>query len=279
MDAGANIPNARAACGPASELLFPERTLKTSVQIYQGAAVFRNPADSALLMASPAGFPMYEAYGVAEAAVLGNGTLKPDLEWGPHVFDDAGSGDTIPSTLPMGWPLYAKDNRTAALTNGPGTRPLLGWYGGHTGEDTPRPIVWVGFCPFALRELLIAFAKGHADLTAVATTQDFTLYTLPGPARVFCPPAIDSLATDFSGGGTGTATLAIGTDSDPDAIGDEHDIFTGADPGVMTAGVLGYAGCLLAAGTAIKLRVATDTTVAAFSAGAFAGALLLRPGS
>lgn len=277
-DATRAIPSAREACGPASEILFPNQTIKSAIQLYQGALVFRDPADSALLKTSPAGNPTYEAYGVANANQLGDGVLQGDLEFGPHSFDNATSTDAIPAGLPLGWPVYAKDNRTVALTNGGGTRPLAGWFGGMTGESTPRPIVWVGHCPFALHELVIPVAKGHADLSDAAATMDFTLYTLLGPARVICPPCIDSL-TAFSGGGTGSGTLAIGADSDPDAIGDEKSIFTGGAAGAMTAGVLGYAGALLVAGTVIKAQFAADTTVAAFTAGAVVATLLLRPGN
>jgi len=277
-DATRNIPGVSVGAGPAAEILFPEATLKSGVTIYQSAAVFRDPADSALLVTSPAGNPMLEAWGVATDKVVGDGVIRPGVEFGPKVFDNATSTDAVPAGLPMGWPVYSKDNRTAALTNGGGTRPQLGWFGGMTGESTPRPIVWIGFCPFALHELLIPIAKGHADLTDTDTSQDFTLYTLPGPARVVCPPAIDSLSA-FSGGGTGSLTLAIGADSDPDAIGDEKSIFTGGAVGAMTAGVLGYAGALLAAGTVIKAQFVTDTTLAALTAGAVVATLRLRPGA
>lgn len=278
-DATRNIPNSRATCGPASELFFQSATMKSAVQFYQGAMTYRDPADSALLKTSPSGNPMFEPYGVSAVKQLGDGVLWAELGFGPHVFDNASGGDAVPAGLPMGWPVYSKDNRTASATNGAGLYPLKGWFGGMTGESTPRPIVWVGFCPFMLNELLIPFAKGHADLTDADTSQDFTLYTLLGPARVVAPPTIDSLATAFSGGGTGTGTIAVGADSDPDAIGDEKSIFTGGAAGAMTAGVLGYPGALLAAGTVIKLQFVTDTTLAAFTAGAVVGALRLRPGA
>jgi hypothetical protein len=259
-------------------MLFPLQTMKSGVQFYQGGLVGRDPADSALLKTAMSGYPMLEVIGISNNNQLGDGVLKANLEYGPHPLDNALSTDAVPVGFPLGWPLYAKDNHTASITNGGGLYPPCGWFGGFTGESTPRVIVWIGFCPFALHELLIPVAKGHADLTDADTSQDFTLYTLPGPARVICPPCIDSL-TDFSGGGTGTGTFAIGADSDPDAIGDEHDIFTGADPGAMTAGVLGYAGALLVAGTVIKAQFATDTTLAAYTAGAIVAHLRLRPGN
>ena len=273
-----NIPNTRSAAGPAGEMIFPVSTMKAGVQFYQGAAGFKDPNDSGLIVTAPSGSPMLEPYGVSVSKQLGDGTLWGEWGFGPHVFDNAAGADAIPATLRLGWPVYAQTNRCASVTNGGGLYPQLGWFGGMTGESTPRPIVWVGHCPFALTEILIPVAKGHADLTDADTSQDFTLYTLPGPARVICPPCVDSL-TVFTGGGTGSGTLAIGADSDPDAIGDEKSIFTGGAAGVMTAGVLGYAGALLAAGTVIKAQFVADTTLAAFTAGAVVATLRLRPGA
>jgi hypothetical protein len=277
-DATRNIPNMRAAGGPAAEILFPEQTIKSGVQLYDGAAVFRDPADSALLKTSPSGHPTYEAFGVAMASQLGDGTLRAIVSFGPHVFDNASSTDAIPATLPFGWPVYAKDNRTASLTDGGGLYPLLGWFGGMTGESTPRPIVWVGFCPFALRELLLPIAFDEADLTAAAVSQVTTLYTLPGPARVIHPPVIDSLMV-FAGGGASSVALTVGVDSTANALGTTKSIFTGGAAGALTAGTSGFAGCLLAAGSAIKFTVTADVNVSALTAGACAGAVRLRPGS
>lgn len=277
-DATRNIPNLRAAGGPAADILFPEQTIKSGVQLYDGAAVFRDPGDSALLKTSPSGHPMYEAFGVSMASQLGDGTLRAIVSFGPHVFDNASAGNAIPATLPLGWPVYSKDNRTASLTDGGGLYPLKGWFGGMTGESTPRPIVWVGFCPFKLDRLVISHAVGHADLSDAAATMDFTLYTLPGPAVVVSPPMLRTL-TAYSGGGTASGTVAIGLDSDPDAIGDEKSIFTGGAAGMMTAGVNGAAGYALAAGGVIKAQYAADTTVGAFTAGASVVSLCLRPGS
>lgn len=278
-DATRNFPNSQAPAGPASELLFPRVTIDSGVTLYQGVAVFRDPADSMKLKSAGAsGNPQWIPYGVSSVKQVGDDVLQAELTHGPHVFDNASSGDAIPATLPMGWPLYAKDNRTASLTNGAGLYPLLGWFGGMTGESTSRPIVWVGFCPFAISEVLIPFVKGHADLTDNDTSQDFTLYTLPGPCRVLHAPVIDSL-TVFTGGGATAVTVAIGADSDPDAVGDEQSIFTGGAAGAMTAGVLGYPGALLAAGTVIKAQFVTDATLLGLTTGAIVGHIRLRAGS
>lgn len=275
-DATRSIPNTRADAG--MNLNHPQFILKSAVQVYQGAALFRDPADSMLVKTSPSGNPMYQALGVSTVDQLGDGSAYALADTGPQLFTNASAGDAVPATLPLGWPLYAKDNRTAALTNGAGLYPLLGYFGGLSTDSTPRVIVWVGFCPFALHELLIPLVKAHGDLTAAATTQAFTIYTTPGPCRVICPPCNDTL-TDFSGGGTASATVMWGAAADADAIGTAKDIFTGADPGVFTAGVLGYPGALLAAATAITATFTADTTVAAYTAGALVSHLRLRPGA
>jgi hypothetical protein len=277
-DAIRAVANTIVSVGEGAEILFPEATIKSGVQLYQGAMVYRDPADSALLKTSPSGRPDFEAYGVSSVNQLGDGTLRAMLTFGPHTFENASAGNAVPATLPLGWPLYSKDNRTASLTDGGGIYPFKGWFGGLTGETTPRVIVWVGFCPFAMERLVISHAIGHADLSDAAATMDFTLYTLPGPAVVVSPPMLRSL-TAYSGGGTASGTVAIGLDSDPDAIGDEKSIFTGGAAGVMTAGVNGAAGYALAAGGVIKAQYAADTTVAAFTAGASVVSLCLRPGS
>jgi hypothetical protein len=280
-DATRNIPNSQAHAGPAADLLFPLVTIDGGVTLYQGVAVFRDPADSMKLKTSPSNNPMFVPYGVSSVKQVGDDALQGELTHGPHVFDNATGGDEILSTLPLGWPVYAKDNRTASLTDGGGLYPCLGWFGGMTGEGTPRPIVWVGFCPFAIREIVVSKAIGHADLDAAATTQDFTLYTLPGPVVVVGVPWVRSL-TVFSGGSISACLFSFGADADVDAIGDEVDIFTGATaaPKAMTAGVNGAAGYPLAAGVVLKCRVAaTGDNVVNASAGALVASYRLKPGS
>lgn len=278
--AASDSPQKHVEGGPAGRIVFPGVVLKSAVQLYDGATVFLDPGDSMLAKSAGAsGNPMWLPEGVAADKILGNGTMRPHLTYGPHVRkNSATSGETVPATLPKGWPLYAKDNQTASLTDGGGLYPFLGWFGGMTGDSLP--IVWIGFCPFAIHEIVITLQKGHADLTDADSTQDFTLYTLPGPAVVLGPPWVRSL-TAFSGGGTGSATVAIGIDSDPDAIGDERDIFTGATaaPAAMAAGVNGAAGYPLSAGGVVKATFVADTTVAAFTAGALVVSLRLKPGS
>ncbi len=270
-----NKGNTKAELG--AKLITQDVVLKSGVQMWQGGALFRNPADSGLLVTDPATGVMLDAYGVAATNQLGDGLRAGVLGVGCYEFDNsATSGETIPAYFPLGWPVYAKDNQTVSMHNIGSTKPRLGYFGGFA--KSGKPLVWVGFCPYPRDVFAVPFAYGHADLTDADTSQDFTLYTLPGPARVMCPPVIDSL-TVFTGGGAGAVTLAIGADSDPDALGDEKSIFTGGAAGAMTAGVLGYSGALLAAGTVIKAQFVTDATLLGLTAGAVAGALLLRPGS
>ena len=270
--------------GPAARVILPDVVLESAVQLYDGATVFLDPADSMLAKSDGAsGNPMWIARGVACDEILGNGVLRPHLTVGPHVRkNSATSGETIPATLPIGWPVYAKDNQTASLTDGGGLYPLLGYFAGMTGDSTGLPIVWIGGgCPFAITEIAVPVELAHGDLDAAATTQDFTLYTTPGPVVVLGPGAVRSL-TVWSAGTVSAATLAIGADSDPDAIMDEIDIFTGATaaPKVGVAGVLGFVGAPLAAGTVIKARVAaTGDNVVNFAAGALVAGIRLKPGS
>lgn len=272
-----NAANASAHAN-AFELLREHVAGDSDLTFYQGAAVGRDPDDSFNSKPLAAAKPLYQVYGVNGAYLAGDGTKKVKASAGLFERENSAGGDAIVATLPLGWPLYAADDVTAALTNNGGTRAFLGVFGGWSKNG--KPLVWIGMDPIGLvaRGLLIPFVYGHADLTDADTTQDFTLYTLPGPCRVVCPPAIDTL-TAFSGGGTGSLTMAIGADSDPDAIGDEKSIFTGGAVGAFTAGVLGYSGALLASGTVIKAQFVTDTTLAALTAGAVVGTLLLRPGS
>ena len=260
-------------------LIVPDVALKSGVQMWENGALFRDPnVSGAPLVTAPSGSPMLDAYGVATVNQLGDGLRAAVLDTGPHERENSSAGNAIPSYLPLGWPVYAPDNQSVSLTDGGGLYPKLGHHGGFS--KSGKPLVWIGFCPYAREHLTITVQKGHADLTDADTTQDFTLYTLPGPAVVVGPPWIRSL-TAFSGGGTGSATVAIGVDSDPDAIGDERDIFTGAAavPAAMTAGVNGAAGYPLTAGGAIKATFVADTTVAAFTAGAVVISLRLKLGS
>ena len=270
-------PQRLAEGGPAAQLVLPEPIIDDDAVLYDGASVYLDPADSMLAKSASATALMYPR-GVSSSKITGDGVIKAQLTVGPHVRKNSGtSGETVPATLPLGWPLYAKDNQTVALHNGAGTYPFLGYFGGMTGDATPLPIVWIGHCPFALTWLPVPFKYAHGDLTDNDTSQDFSLLTLPGPARVVAV-VIDSL-TVFTGGGATAVTLAIGADSDPDAIGDEKSVFTGGAAGAMTAGVLGYVGALHAAGTVIKAQFVTDATLLGLTTGAVAGAVILRPGS
>lgn len=250
---------------------------KTGLTFYKGAMVGRDPNDSGLLKPLAAAQPLYEPLGVVKTKLLGDGAKEVLWRACCVEFANSGGGDAIPATLPRGWPVYAVDDKTVALTWGSGTRAKAGVFGGMS--KAGNPLVWVGIDPYGLREILVPVTKGHADLTAAATSQSFTLYTAPGPMRVASPPVIDSL-TVYTGGGASAVTLAIGisTGSDVDAIGDEKSIFTGGAAGVMTAGVSGFADALIAAGVSITATFASDVNVADLSAGAIVAFARFRPG-
>lgn len=255
-----------------------DRVLKTAIAIYESGSLFFDPNDSNLVKTSPSGSPMYQPHGIALANQTGDGLRACLADVGCYQRENSSGGNAVPATLLPGWPLYAPDNQSVSLTDGGGIYPKLGVFAGFSNEG--KPLVFIGHDPYGLREVVVSVYKTHADLTDTDTTQDFTLWTLPGPCVVLGPPWIRS-KTDFSGGGTGSATVAIGIDSDPDAIGDERDIFTGsaAVPAAMTAGVNGAAGYPLSAGGVIKATFVADTTVAAYTAGAVCISLRFKPGS
>lgn len=258
--------------------VLPEVVLDSAAQVYTGDTLYRDPADSGYAKSLAAG-AMFNPIGVCQAKQLGDGTAWVHNDAGIYERENSAGDDAIPSTLPFGWPLYSADNRAAALTDGGGVRPFLGVFAGMSPGG--KPLVCIGYDPYNLGEITIPVALGHADLTAAATTQDVTLYTTPGPCVVLGPGAVRSL-TVWSGGTVSAATLAIGVDSDPDAILDEIDIFTGAAaaPKVGVAGVLGFAGAPLSTGAVIKARIAaTGDNVVNFSAGALVAGIRIKPGS
>ncbi len=262
-------------------LPVPYYVVDSGATIYEGSFVGRDPADSANVKALADAQPMYVPLGCSHAKVVGDGVKKAELvHAGCYEAENSASADEVLATLPLGWPLYAVDDNTVSLTWGGGTRAKIGVFGGMSKNS--KPLVWVGMDPYGLKEIVIPLVKGHGDLTDAAATMLFSLYTLPGPCRVIGPPTCDTL-TLFSGGGTAAATVAIGIDtgSDVDAIGDELDIFTGAAaaPKTFVAGVLGYPGAPITAGVVITATFLSNTTVAAFTAGAIVASLRLRPGS
>lgn len=274
----------KASVTASSDLVIPynEYTIDDGSILYQGATLCVDPDDSMGLKPATAAKPFYYPLGVHPVSkVTGDGTKRGYVLAGLYERENSSAGDAIVSSLPLGWPLYAADDQTAALTNGGGTRAFLGVFGGWSSNG--KPLVWIGIDPIGLmaRGILIPVVKGHADLTAAATSQTFNLYTLPGPARVIVCGSLDSL-TAFSGGGATAVTLAFGIDTGPDidAIGDQEDIFTGATaPSGFVAGVKGYVGCPLSSGVIITATFESDVNVADLTAGAVVASVLIRPGS
>lgn len=272
------MPNTKADNG--FEFVPPAIAVVSSAQIYQGGTVFRDPAASSLLKSAGAGtHPYFQAVGVSSFKQLGDGTATNQCDAGLHERENAGS--SIPSTLPFGWPLYAPDNQSASLTNGGGLYPKLGVFGGWS--QNGKPLVWIGCDPYCLGDILWPVVFGFADVAAggAALTVDLLFGPVtPGPARIMAY-SCDAL-TVFSGGSIATATFKLGITTGGAEIHAALDIFTGATaaPKHGTAGTYGYAGAPIPAGTQIQGRVTTTTAnVSACVAGAFAGAVILRPGS
>lgn len=193
---------------------------------------------------------------------------------------NSASTDEIPAALPPGTPIFAADDATFALTDGGGTRA-----GGASFEMIDENGIvwaWVGV-PFRGTPLIVlGLTIGHADLDAAALTQSLNIGTaLPYPARLLGVSQGEGTFAAFSGGTVATATLKIGTGSDDDALRTAEDIFTGATgfPKSGTAGVLGYVGAPLPAGTQLKAKVTTTVdNVVSLSAGAVTVRVLLAPG-
>lgn len=254
----------------------------SGAQLYQGSAMGRDPSDSGNVKALAAGKPFYRAVGVSSIDILGDGVAHAIGSVGLFERENSSSGDAVPSTLPLGWPLYSADDDTVALTDGSGTRAKLGVFGGWSNNG--KPLVWVGCDPYAIGQIKLPIVFGYADVATAggaALTADLSFGpTLPGPCRVM-GYSCDEL-TVFSGGSVATCTFKLGTSAGGTEIHAALDIFTGATaaPKQGTAGSLGYRGAPLAAGTQIQGRVTTTTAnVNTLSAGAFVGSIILQPGS
>lgn len=111
---------------------------------------------------------------------------------------------------------------------------------------------------------------GHADLTAEATSQAITLYTMTRPGLVLDEFGV--VSTPFTGGSASTCTAALGSGVDADEFFTAHDILGGAglignadgDKGVSRDGA-GTA--TLQADDTIVLTIAADVNVDLLTAG------------
>jgi len=193
---------------------------------------------------------------------------------------NSSSADAIPASLPPGTQIFCADDDTFALTDGNGTRA-----GGAFFEQVDSEGIvwaWVGTSFRSTPIVALSLTIGHADLTAAATSESINIGdALPCPARVLGVSIGEGTFTAMSGGSVNACTLKIGTGTDDDALRTAEDIFTGASgfPKAGTAGVLGYVGAPLPAGTQLKAKVTTTAdNVVNLSAGAVTVRVLLAPG-
>lgn len=110
---------------------------------------------------------------------------------------------------------------------------------------------------------------GHANLTVAGTTEVENIgAALPANARILGISL--HTVTPFSGGGTGAQAVDIGTSGDPDALIDGADLFAAAVDGQAASLPSGIAPnkLFVAAGAQLIATFVTDTTQAAFTAGA-----------
>jgi hypothetical protein len=252
---------------------------KSGAVLYQGATLARDPADSSLVKPAAAAKPYYQVIGVNSSRLTGDGIVLTHGTAGCYERNNSTSTDAVLATLPLGWPLYAVDDQTVALTDGDGTRAFLGVFGGMSMNG--KPLVWIGMDPIGLQFIKWPVVFAFGDLSAAALTQTLNFGPVtPGPTRLI-GYSCDSLAV-FSGGSIATATFKLGLSTDDDAIHTALDIFTGAAsaPKHGTPGVLGYTDAPFAAGVQFMGTFTTTTAnVNAATAGAFVGSIHLRPGS
>ena len=122
------------------------------------------------------------------------------------------------------------------------------------------------------------FTIGHGDLTDTDTSEDEALFTLPVGGMVVDVYAY--VTTEFTGGGVGSMTVAIGT-TDADLLAEEHDVFGCGDTTWILAGQdathkgtglyeptdktrINY---IVGTATALIAEFTADTTTAALTAG------------
>jgi len=259
------------------KLYQPDKPISDGVTAFESSLLFLDPATGTLEV-SPAGHPEYTTWGYSTTHQPGDGDRAAICQNNLVERDNSTGDEEIPADLPQGWPVYAKDNQTFSLTDGGGFYPKAGPFYGMSPKG--NPMVFLGMDPYHLTEVVITKTITFSDLTALALTQDFDLLELKGPAVVLGPPWIRA-KTDFEGGGSTGVTVAVGLDADPDAIGDETNIFTAspAAPVAMVAGVNGAVGYPLAAGGVIKAQIASDVNVNLLTAGSVTISLRVKPGS
>ncbi len=129
-----------------------------------------------------------------------------------------------------------------------------------------------GGAPIVVRKTIT-----HADLVALATSEDIVLAVLPSLGRFRVGSC--KLNTAFSGGGATAVTVDVGG-TDADGLIDGRDIFTGAS----TAEQFSPAGVLVAAGLSAQLggqtitaKFTSDVNIIALTAGSITITLIFDP--
>lgn len=257
-------------------------SIKANVRIFKGAIVALDSAGRAMpagLAAAGSVLVVGKAsatYDNRTGSELGGAADACDVEVEYGVFaytDDDGDMDDTD----VGMPVYAVTDQDVSMDSASGTQVIAGLL---SEVRDGKPYVYMGPHANALANARAAAAASlpvqkrtvtvlHSDLTDADTTQDINIgAVLPANARIV---GVDMRAmTAFSGGGTGSQTVDIGTSGDVDALIDGADLFAAVvdgGPATMPQGIRPNK-TFATAGAQLSARFICDTTQAAFTAGA-----------
>lgn len=259
--------------------------IKANVQIFKGAMVGLDSANRAMPAGTAASGCVQIVgrssghYDNRTGSVLGGAADAVDVEvqFGLFPWENSAGADEILSTTPAGAVVYADDDQTVSLTSQSATIIAAGiftelrdgqvyvWMGPHVATLAESSVLADAGVSLQKRTVTI----GHADLTDADTSETENIgAALPANARILGVSL--HTVTAFSGGGTGSLTVDIGSAGDIDAIIDGADLFAAVVDGQAATRPLGIApNKLFAAGGAqLTATFVTDTTLAAFTAGA-----------
>lgn len=239
----------------------------TGARIYKGALIGRN-ASGTLQPASADATLRIEGIAVDEPVpgAVAPANINLNLDWGAYYFKNSTGVDIIAAD-DIGKLCYAQDDQTVALTQGEGTgiRPLAGTIVGFDSSLGSPVAVLIGAPYQGARISKLEQVIEHSDLTAAAVSEAISLGTLPAGAYVLSHEIY--IETLFSGASASAVVLDIGG-TDPDAIVNGHDVFTGAATGRLIGSTLGVHPEGYFGGEAMEaLFVATGDDVADLTAG------------
>lgn len=259
--------------------------IKANVEIFKGAMVGLDSAGRAM-PAGTAASGCVQIVGKSSAhydnltgSELGGSAdaVQVEVEFGVFGWANSAGGDEVLSTTPAGTVVYADDDQTVALTSQSSTIIAAGlfielrdgmvyvWQGPHVATLAESSVL--ADAGIALQKRTVTI--GHADLTDADTSETENIgAVLPANARILGVSL--HTVTAFSGGGTGSLVLDIGTAGDVDAIVDGADLFATVVDGQAASCPAGIAPNKLfaSAGAQLTATFVTDTTLAAFTAGA-----------